>query len=422
MPLLEGSVVALVVSKIIEDVTDQAVAEGEAAVTGHVRSWLGRDRQTLAIKIALVRTEVRFAQEYRDWHRLWFDATFLGGPAAPLLARALTRTVTVTGADLAQTWADQLGGQTGEQYKEKVEPVADQLLAWWVEELSRFEVFQARLDSRALERIAASTEQVNTGLDELRQELGRAVCELDRALVKARYPALTDFLDWPSRDRVRQGRWLAGREWVFDELEDFASGHRCGYFHIVAEAGLGKTALAAAIASRCAAPAFLFAASDGRTRPRQCLEHLCVELIDHYELAYDWLPERAGEDSGFLSRLMTEVSARGESVWLVIDALDEADATAGGRNPLGLPAELSEGVFVVLTHRPGDYTLNVAPGISQHELYLSADDLRHARDITSYLHERSTQAGVADALARSTPPVGIRARRKTTLQDFAAVR
>ena len=56
-------------------------------------------------------------------------------------------------------------------------------------------------------------------------------------------------------------------------------GRPCGYFRVVADAGLGKTALAAAAAKRLKAPVFFANASRGLTRPDQCLNHLAVELI-----------------------------------------------------------------------------------------------------------------------------------------------
>ena len=230
-----------------------------------------------------------------------------------------------------------------------------------------------------------------------------ALGQLDRTLLRSRYPALNDFLDWPSRDQVRRQQ-LVGREWVFEQLADFSS-RRCGYLHIVADAGLGKTALAAAIAARYQAPAFFFSASDGRTRPQRCLDHLSVELIERHRLPHDRLPEHSGEDSGFLLQLLSEIDNAEHALWLIVDALDEADPVGSVGNPAALPRQLPPGVFVVMTHRPGDYRLNVGPRIAQDELRIVADDARHARDIKSYLQQRAAQADTTNALARVTPPV-----------------
>jgi hypothetical protein len=150
--LVEGGVLALIVAKVIEHVSEQVVDGGESAFAEQVRSWLGRDPQRLALSTALVRTEARFATAYPDWHAELFDAAFLSGRAAPLLARALTRTGSVSAAELAQAWAQDIGGETGQRYSAQVEAAAAELLAWWEQELGRFAVFRAALDSRALER------------------------------------------------------------------------------------------------------------------------------------------------------------------------------------------------------------------------------------------------------------------------------
>src|SRR5687767_14808534 len=44
--------------------------------------------------------------------------------------------------------------------------------------------------------------------------------------------------------------YFTGREPVLAAIEQFQSTHPCGYFAVVAEAGLGKTALAAEFARR----------------------------------------------------------------------------------------------------------------------------------------------------------------------------
>ena len=145
-------------------------------------------------------------------------------------------------------------------------------------------------------------------------------------------------------------------------MDDFAK-RPCGYFRVVADAGLGKTALAAEAAKRLKAPAFFANASRGLTRPDQCLNHLAVELIARFGLAHDHLPARSGEDSAFLGKVLAEAAAKAEGpLWIVVDALDEADPPGPGRNPLLLPDRLPRGVYMLLTHRPGQISLTTEPG------------------------------------------------------------
>ena len=134
---------------------------------------------------------------------------------------------------------------------------------------------------------------------------------------------------------------FVGREFVFQKLEEFQKRHPCGYLRIVADAGLGKTALAAEVTRRLNAVAFFANASRGLTRTDQCLNHLAVELIARFGLAHDHLPARAGEDSAFLGRVLAEAAVKvGGPLWLVVDALDESDPLGPGRNPLLLPDRL----------------------------------------------------------------------------------
>jgi hypothetical protein len=138
------------------------------------------------------------------------------------------------------------------------------------------------------------------------------------------YPALKDFFyDFDGEKRLADR--FVGRTELFQRLDDFTS-RSCGYIRVVADAGLGKTALSAAAARRLEAPAFFASASRGLTRPDQCLNHLAVELIARFGLAHDHLPPRSGEDSAFLGKILAEAEAKAKGpLWIVVDALDEAD-------------------------------------------------------------------------------------------------
>ena len=76
--------------------------------------------------------------------------------------------------------------------------------------------------------------------------------------MRARCPALEADIDSRSRRATHHLRKLAGREWLFEQLHDATSGVSAAYVNLVAEAGLGKTAFALAVAERFAAPVFLF--------------------------------------------------------------------------------------------------------------------------------------------------------------------
>jgi hypothetical protein len=417
--LLAEAALGYVAGKLLDYIVNEGLAAGDKAGRERVRGWLGRDPRKVALEVALARTDARFADRYPQWHASFFDDVFLGGPAAPLLACALTRTEPVRPAELAQAWAQHLGGQTGQRTTVDIEPAAADFLRWWREELGRHDVFRAALDSRALESIsvaaaeqAQATDGVADAVQALREELLAALAERDDTVLRSRYPDLRDFLDWPSHQLQPAAAMFVGREWVFEVLDDFAATHASGYVRIVADAGLGKTALAAAIAARYAAPAFFFSQAAGRIRDDQCLNHLAVELILHHNLAHDHLPDHAGHSASHLFRLLQESTKRRQPVWLVIDALDEAEA-ATASSGLPLPDQLPTGAFVVVTHRPGGYPPVVAAGATTaiETVPITAtgpnESTGHqAADITRYLRERATRDhAVIAAIRRAQPPV-----------------
>ncbi len=405
--MLAEAASAYVAKKILDYVTGEALKATGSSSAARVRGLLRRDPAELACQVALARVEARFATAFPQWHAALFDAVFLENRAALLLARALTRSEEATAQELAQEWAAELGGRTGELRRRDIEPAAVEFLAWWREELARHDVFRQVLDSRSLDSLAKSGDQTVAEVRRLGEELTAALGAVDRAVARARYPALAEFLDWPSRAKLRSPELVVGREWVAPAVQALVDRSRCGYVHVVADAGLGKTALAVALAAAFDAPAFFFSASAGRTSAEDCLNHLSVELIDRFELPHERLRDHAGKDSGVLSLLLQEAAERQKSIWLVIDALDEAEAPQSRQgNPLNLPAELPPKVFMVLTHRPGDFDLHVRPGIGQETLRITGDDPRQTDDIVAYLRYRSTQDDVTAALEHMQPRIG----------------
>ncbi len=198
---------------------------------------------------------------------------------------------------------------------------------------------------------------------------------------------------------------FVGRDDLFRRLAEFA-GRPCGYFRVVADAGLGKTALAAAAARRQHAPAFFANAGRGLTRPDQCLNHLAVELIAHFGLDHDHLPARAGEDSAFLGKALAEAAAKAQApLWIVVNALDEADPPGPGRNPLLLPDRLPRGVHVLLTHRPGQVALATDAATADEEYPIASSDATQQADIEAYLRREADRPEVRRAREAANPPI-----------------
>jgi hypothetical protein len=220
------------------------------------------------------------------------------------------------------------------------------------------------------------------------------------------YPSLKDFtIDFDAEKRLVER--FVGRVELFRRLDDFGKKRPCGYFRVVADAGLGKTALAAAAAKRLHAPVFFANASRGLTRPDQCLNHFAVVLIARFGLEHDHLPARAGESSDFLGKLLAEAADGAEEpLWIVVDALDEADPPGRG-NPLLLPDRLPHGVYMLLTHRPGQVALVTAPGTPQEEYAIGWNDAVQQADIEQYLRQEADRPEIQRAREGATPPISI---------------
>jgi hypothetical protein len=199
---------------------------------------------------------------------------------------------------------------------------------------------------------------------------------------------------------------FVGRQTVFEQLDAFVGQHPAGYFEIVGDAGLGKTALAVEIARRHDAVAFFASAASNAHRPDQFLEHVTAFLIVRHGLGYATLPARVGDDATFLGRILRESVQRmaGGPVWVVVDALDEADPPSAGANPLLLPARLPAGVYVVVTRRTG--RLVTSPGTPVQRYTLRWNDPLQTADLAAFIRGRvDGDNRIADALAGGDPPV-----------------
>jgi hypothetical protein len=181
---------------------------------------------------------------------------------------------------------------------------------------------------------------------------------------------------------------FVGRAYVFDRIDELLAGAEfaSGYVTVRGEPGIGKTAIAATLVGRRGyVHHFNIAAANIRTA-RQFLENVCAQLIVRFDLDHEALPPYAGEDSGFLSQLLSEAADRAEGpVVLVVDALDEVEDVdlPAAANRLLLPRVLPPGVFVVLTTREEhDYRLDV-----DHEatIWVREDDPGNREDVARYI-------------------------------------
>ena len=302
----------------------------------------------------------------------------------------------------------------------------EEYLAPRLEEAARGEF--PREDAQALLATIKDVGALNQALVARLEELGHVVLRGERSIsdlrdvtgsilitgdhnviyqaIAQQYPRLKDYAYDLSDLIVTTTRWFVGRTFVFGMLQEFQGQHPCGYVRIVADAGLGKTALAAEIARRYRAPAFFANASSGLTRPDQCLNHLSAELIARFGLEYDHLPPRAGEDSAFLSRILAEAAGKAAGpLWVVVDALDEAESPIPGRNSLLLPDHLPHGVYLVVTHCPGEYPIVTDPHTPTADHTIAWNDPNQQGDIEAHLRNQAKRPEIRCALEEAAPPI-----------------
>ena len=156
---------------------------------------------------------------------------------------------------------------------------------------------------------------------------------------------------------------FTGREALIAQIDSFVRDRERGYVVVRAEAGIGKSSLAAHLVwSR----PWLhhFTRLPGGRSPQAARKNLAAQLIVRWGLA-EWAPggllPGAADDAGWFDRLLWAAAAArdaaepGVPIVLVVDGLDEAEAgaDAGADLPLGLPVSLPGGVFVVVTSRFG---------------------------------------------------------------------
>jgi hypothetical protein len=183
---------------------------------------------------------------------------------------------------------------------------------------------------------------------------------------------------------------FTGREWLLESLDQFFDDHDRGHVIVQADAGLGKTALAARLAYLRRWPCHFTRYGNGSVGSI-ALSNLSAQLIAKYELSdfapQGILPETAGEPGWFeqvLGAAAAAALAGNSYVVIVVDGLDEAEAVSGAL-PLGLPVLLPRGAFIVATCRTGTDLLALRQ--PYRVLEIKPRNRRNTADLERFLHK-----------------------------------
>ncbi|MFD5345148.1 hypothetical protein ACFWJY_15620, partial [Streptomyces anulatus] len=209
-------------------------------------------------------------------------------------------------------------------------------------------------------------------------------------------------------------RGFTGREWLIGQVDDFLRQQRCGYVWIEADAGMGKSALAAHLVRERGWFGHFARYTKGGTA-RVALRNLAGQLITRYGM-WELAPGRMLPAPPFVPEWFETVLAAaaerartdGGRVVLVVDGADEAERPSG-LLPWGLPSLLPDGVFVVGTYRTGR-----PPGHSEaprRVVRIEAADPRNQQDVISHLGVEVR----GDVLAARLVDVGLSADQFTQL-------
>ncbi len=169
---------------------------------------------------------------------------------------------------------------------------------------------------------------------------------------------------------IEKIRAFCGRKFVFDAFAQFLTNHRHGYFAVVGDAGMGKSAIAAKYVFDHKSPCYFNIRAEGRNRPERFLESIRQQLVKRYQLQ--------NSEKADLPTLLEKVSKKllaNQRLVIVVDALDEVEQEKTGDNLLYLPTTLPDRVYFLMTRRP--YTpetkrLYTSPGVPVEEIDLRA--------------------------------------------------
>ncbi len=143
-----------------------------------------------------------------------------------------------------------------------------------------------------------------------------------------------------------------------------------GYFSIVGDAGMGKSAIAAKYVLAYKFPCYFNVFAEGRNKPEKFLASIRQQLIKRYSLQ--------NADNTDLRTLLQKASEKlkGQKLVIVVDALDEVEQEGNG-NLLDLPQNLPDGVYFLLTRRLYNQEkkrLTLSPDTPLYELDLTQGD------------------------------------------------
>ncbi|BAZ81516.1 NACHT domain-containing protein [Sphaerospermopsis kisseleviana] len=219
------------------------------------------------------------------------------------------------------------------------------------------------------------------------EEFGEAFIAVAKQTKQDKYQPYPDWdLDiYPKEFKAlifEKTRLFCGRDFVFKAINQFFSTQPKGYFTVIGDAGMGKSAIASKYVLATKFPCYFNIFAEGRNKPEKFLASIRQQLIKRYSLK--------NAENADLRTLLEKVSEKGQRLVIVVDALDEVEQE-GNSNLLDLPQNLPNGIYFLLTRRPYNQEtkrLTVSPDTPVSELDLTKGDYTalSQEDVKEYLH------------------------------------
>lgn len=236
---------------------------------------------------------------------------------------------------------------------------------------------QRKLISFAILGIDKSLKLINEG-DRLYSNFSREQ-DLSRNILVREFQTLVN-----ERTRI-----FVGREYIFKAIDDLIASPEfaSGYILIHGEPGIGKTSIIAQLVKTHGYLHHFNISTQNIRSTSSFLSNICSQLILRFELKHANLPEDATKDSGFLNKLLAEVSEQktNRPIIILIDALDEVDdlGLSPNSNRLYLPPSLPDNIYIIVTTREQvNYRLLVD---NRQDIYIRDDDPRNVEDVYAYI-------------------------------------
>jgi hypothetical protein len=374
-----------------------------------IKPWLKRDPVKLAFQKSLARAYSAFARQYPDYANSLFDETFLTGKAVPELSKLLIRNQHPDPALLAHAWRESVGA--GSEFATRGTIPAADFLLWLEAELKSEQALQLLFDSRALDNIEAGieklTQEIQRGLEAALKsangyqiQVGGNVTNsniivgdnntVNQYFYSGDFISLNDYYIPPDGvfQRVRVDEFV-GRDWLTAKVDAFLNDpkRKSGAFLLIGDAGVGKTAFLAHLVKERRYIHLFAEQVPGPAMLQRALQSLGSQVVTRYQIDpykdRDTLTQLAVFPD-FLERLLrlaTSTLTNGEKIVIVCDALDEAGVFPD-HFVFGLPKELPDGVYFILSQRPVNVKLpNFEPMIEK----LEAQGEDNLQDIDAYL-------------------------------------